>query len=340
MSSPSDEVPALAAGSLSLQSRIGTRRLAAVAIRVASCLALLAAVSVLIFAGTQLLPGDVAQAILGQQATASALAAIRADLGFDRPTWIRYLGWAWGVLRGDLGVSWASGQPVAEALLPRLTNSLFLAGVTAAVAIPLSVSIGVTAAIFRDGVIDRVIMALARASVALPEFFVGYVLIYVFAVHFGWLDSSATVYPGMSLAERLTAIVLPAMTLVLAVTGHMATMTRAALLNVLSSPFVEMAELKGIPYGRIVVRHALPNALAPIISVIAINLAYLIVGVVVVEVIFVYPGMGQYLVDSVAKRDVPVVQAAGTIFAAVYITINALADLAVIVANPRTRLSR
>jgi peptide/nickel transport system permease protein len=305
--------------------------------RVAAGLLLLFAVSALIFAGTQILPGDVATAMLGQNATPSAIAAIRAELGLDRPAAVRYVAWLVALLHGDFGTSYASRQDIAASIGLRLGNTLFLAGVTAAIAIPLSLGLGITAVLNRNGWVDRVITTLTRSTVALPEFFVGYVLIMLLSVKTGWFQSSATVFPEMPLPERLWAIALPTLTLVLAILGHMTNMTRAALLSVLSSPYVEMAALKGVPPARIVWRHALPNALAPIVNVIAINLAYLVVGVVVVEVVFVYPGMGQYMVDSVAKRDVPVVQASGLIFAAVYIGLNSLADLATLLANPRLR---
>jgi len=301
---------------------------------------LLLAVSGLIFAGTQVLPGDVATAMLGQSATPSSIAAIRADLGLDRPALVRYLAWLTGVLHGDFGTSYASRQDITTSIGLRLGNTFFLAGLTAAIAIPLSIGLGGLSVLHRNSLLDRLITTLTRATVALPEFFVGYILIMVFSVILGWFDSSSTVYPGMPLSERLSAILLPTLTLVLAILGHMTNMTRAALLNVLSSPYMETAELKGVPRWRVIWRHALPNALAPIINVIAINLAYLVVGVVVVEVVFVYPGMGQYMVDSVVKRDIPVVQASGLIFATVYVGLNSLADLAALLANPRLRHPR
>jgi peptide/nickel transport system permease protein len=305
--------------------------------RIAAGVLLLFAVSVLIFAGTQLLPGDVATAILGQNATPSALTAIRAELGLDKPAALRYVMWLVNALHGNFGISYASRQDIATSIGLRLGNTLFLAGITALVAIPLSIGLGVVSVLNRNGWVDRTITTVTRSTVALPEFFVGYILIMIFSVKLGWFQSSSTVFPGMPFGERLSAVLLPTVTLVLAILGHMTNMTRAALLNVLSSPYVEMAVLKGVSRARVVWRHALPNALAPIINVIAINLAYLVVGVVVVEVVFVYPGMGQYMVDAVAKRDIPVVQASGLIFAAVYIGLNSLADLTALLANPRLR---
>ena len=300
-------------------------------------LLLLLAVSALIFAGTQILPGDVATAMLGQNATPTAIAAIRTELGLEQPALWRYGSWLVKLLHGDFGISYASRQDIATSIGLRLGNTLFLAAVTAVLAIPISIGLGIVAVLKRNSWVDRCITTLTRSAVALPEFFVGYVLIMFFSVQNGWFDSSSTVFPGMPWSERLLAITLPTLTLALAIIGHMTNMTRAALLNVLALPYVEMAVLKGVPHSRVIWRHALPNALAPIINVIAINLAYLVVGVVVVEVVFVYPGMGQYMVDSVAKRDIPVVQASGLIFAAVYIGLNILADLATLVTNPRLR---
>jgi peptide/nickel transport system permease protein len=311
-----------------------------VARKIVSALLLLLAVSALIFAGTQILPGDVATAMLGQAATPSAIAAIRADLGLDQPALVRYGLWLAGLIHGNFGVSYASHQDIAASIGLRLGNTVFLAGVTALVAVPLSLVLGIVSVLNKNGIADRIITTITRGTVALPEFFVGYLLIMVFSVQLGWFDSSSTVFPDMPLADRLQAILLPTITLVFAILGHMTNMIRAALLNVLSSPYVEMARLKGVPRAQVIWRHALPNALAPIINVIAINVAYLLVGVVVVEVVFVYPGMGQYMVDSVVKRDIPVVQASGLIFAAVYIGLNRIADLAVLFNNPRLRHPR
>jgi peptide/nickel transport system permease protein len=190
---------------------------------------------------------------------------------------------------------------------------------------------------YRNGWIDKLISGLALASTSFPEFFIGYLLVYFFAVKWQIFPGISTVYDGMPFLDRMQAIALPATALTLVVLAQMMRMTRAAILNVMHSAYVEKAELKGLTAISIIRKHALPNAVAPIINVVMLNLAYLIVGVVVVEVIFVYPGMGQYLVDHVSKRDVPVVQAVGLIFAAVYISLNIVADIASIVANPRLR---
>jgi len=308
-----------------------------IAQRIALGIVLLLAVSVLIFAGTQILPGDVAQAILGQSATPESLANLREQLGLNDPAYIRYFRWLGGVVTGDLGSAMSSGQDIATSIKGRLWNTLFLAFWAAVVAVPLAIILGLIAVRYRNGWVDKLISGLALASTSFPEFFIGYVLVYFFAVKWQIFPGISTVYEGMPFGERMQAIALPATALTLVVLAHMMRMTRAAILNVMQSAYVETAELKGLSAFNVIRRHAFPNAIAPIINVVMLNLAYLIVGVVVVEVIFVYPGMGQYLVDHVTKRDVPVVQAVGLVFAAVYISLNIIADIGAIVANPRLR---
>jgi peptide/nickel transport system permease protein len=305
--------------------------------RVALGLLLLLGVSVLIFAGTLLLPGDVAQAVLGQSATPEALANLRREMGLNDPAVLRYWHWLTGALVGDFGKALSNGQDISAALGKRLSNTLFLAFWAALVSVPLAIALGLVAVRHRNGFVDRLISGLGLASTSLPEFFVGYVLMYFFAVKLQWVTSVSTVFEGMPLIDRLEAIVLPVAVLTTAVLAHMMRMTRAVILNVMQSAYVETAELKGLGPLKVIYRHALPNALAPIINVVMLNLAFLVVGVVVVEVIFVYPGMGQYLVDHVAKRDVPVVQACGLIFASVYIGLNMVADIAGVLSNPRLR---
>lgn len=308
-----------------------------IAQRVALGVLLLLAVSVLIFVGTQILPGDVAQSILGQSATPQALENLRQSLGLNDPAIVRYFRWLGGVLTGDLGTALSSGQDIAASIGPRLKNTLFLAFWAAVVSVPLAIILGLLAVRYRNGVVDKLISGLALASTSLPEFFIGYLLVFFFAVKWQLFPGISTVYDGMPFLARMQAIALPATALTLVVLAHMMRMTRAAILNVMQSAYVETAELKGLRPFDIIRKHAFPNAIAPVINVVMLNMAYLIVGVVVIEVIFVYPGMGQYLVDHVAKRDVPVVQAVGLIFAAVYISLNIIADIAAIVANPRLR---
>ena len=308
-----------------------------VAQRLALGALLLLAASVLIFVGTQILPGDVAQSILGQSATPQSLANLRAELGLDIPAPIRYFNWLWAALHGDLGVALTNGQNIAEAMGKRLGNTLFLAVTAAVIAVPLAILLGLIAVRYQGRWPDRLISTVTLATVSVPEFLLGYILVYILSVKLRLFPSLATVYDSMSFGEKLYAISMPVLVLVLVVLGHMMRMTRAAILNVMQSAYVETAELKGLRPFTIIARHAFPNAIAPVVNVVMINLAYLVVGVVVVEVVFVYPGMGQYLVDHVAKRDVPVVQACGLVFAAVYIGLNLIADVVSILANPRLR---
>jgi peptide/nickel transport system permease protein len=297
-------------------------------------------VSILIFGGVMLLPGDVATALLGQSATPETVEAYRQALHLHDPALLRYWHWLTGFMVGDLGTSLANGRSIAEEIAPRLGATFFLAGYAAVIAVPLSVGLGIIAAIRQGSVFDRTVNIVTLSTISMPEFFIGYILISVVAVQLGWLPSLASINDDMGLGERLYTAALPAITLVLVVMAHMMRMTRAAVISAMSSPYVEMAILKGLRRWRIVVQHALPNALAPIINVIALNLAYLVVGVIVVEVVFVYPGMGQLMVDAVSKRDIPVVQACGLIFASTFVLLNMIADLLAIISNPRLRHPR
>ena len=308
-----------------------------VAQRLALSVLLLLAASVLIFVGTTILPGDVAQSILGQAATPQSLANLREELGMNDPATTRYFNWLFGALQGDLGTALTNGRDIADSLAGRLKNTMFLAFWAAIVAVPLAIFLGLLAVRYRERWPDKLISAVTLASISVPEFLIGYILMYFVAVKLQWAPSVATIYDSMSLWEKLNAIALPVAVLTMVVLAHMMRMTRAAILNVMQSAYIETAELKGLTSFQVIARHAFPNAIAPIVNVVMLNLAYLVVGVVVVEVVFVYPGMGQYLVDHVAKRDVPVVQACGLIFAAVYIGLNMVADIVSILANPRLR---
>ena len=294
-------------------------------------------VSIIIFGAVEMLPGDLAQAVLGQAATQETVDAMRKELGLDRPAPVRYLDWLRGALTGDFGVSLANKRPVAEQIGPRFANTLFLAIYAAVIAVPLSIGLGVLAALYRNSVFDRVANVATLTSISSPEFFVGYILVLFLAVLNPLFPSISIRSENMTLAEKLERTFLPALTLVLVVTAHMMRMTRAAIINLLASPYIEMARLKGVPNWRVITHHALPNAWAPVINVVALNLAYLITGVVLVEVVFVYPGIGQLLVDAVTKRDFPVVQASCLIFASTFIILNLLADVGAILTNPRLR---
>ncbi|WP_353631582.1 ABC transporter permease [Pseudomonas canadensis] len=293
------------------------------------------AVSVIIFLAVGMLPGDIAQAMLGQSATPETVAAFRAQLGLDLPPFTRFAHWLLRLLHGDLGASLANQRPIAELISARLGNTLSLAALAALVSVPTALVLGMLAALYRNSWFDRLLNTSALSAVSFPEFFVAYLLILVFSVKLGWFPSLSNLAPDATFGTLLERSVLPVATLSLVVIAQMMRMTRASLINLLASPYIEMARLKGIRQSRIIWRHALPNALAPIVNVVALNLAYLVVGVVVVEVVFVYPGLGQLLVDSVSKRDIPVVQACSLIFAATYILLNTGADVLSIASNPR-----
>ena len=309
-----------------------------IAQRVALGLLLLFMVSVLIFIGTLILPGDVAQSILGQSATPEALANLRRDLGLNDPPVQRYFVWLGGVLQGDLGTALTSGQDIASVMWARLGNTLFLAFWAAAISVPLAIFLGLLAVRYRDRWPDKLISGVTLASISVPEFLIAYVLMFFIGVKLRWLNPTAIGFrPDADVFTKLEAIALPVAVLTLVVLAHMMRMTRAAILNVMQSAYIETAELKGLTLFSVIWRHAFPNSIAPVVNVVMLNLAYLVVGVVVIEVVFVYPGMGQYLVDHVSKRDVPVVQACGLVFAAVYIGLNLIADIVSIVSNPRLR---
>jgi peptide/nickel transport system permease protein len=305
--------------------------------RLALGLLLLLAVSAVIFLGVEALPGDTAQAILGQSATPQALENLRNQLGLNEPALTRYFAWLGGVLTGDLGISLTNGSDIATAIGQRLGNTLFLAGCAAAIAVPLAILLGLVAARYAGRWPDKVISGATLTTISLPEFVAAYFVIYLLTQVIPIFQPVAMVFPGMSFWAKLNAIALPVIVLVLVVLAHMMRMTRAAILNVMQSAYIETAELKGLSPMTVIWRHAFPNAIAPVVSVVMLNLAYLVVGVVVVEVVFSYNALGQYLVDHVTKRDLPVVQAVGLIFAAVYILLNMLADIIGILANPRLR---
>lgn len=297
-------------------------------------------VSILIFLSIEALPGDPATAILGQQATPENLAALRKELKLDLPPHVRYLHWLGDFAKGDLGNSLSNKRPVSEVIGWRFANTLFLAAAAALISVPLAIVFGMLAALYRERWPDRILSMGSLSAISFPEFFVGYILIYIFSIKLGLLPSVAAVNEDMTFWGKVHIIVLPCFTLLLVVMAHMMRMTRAAIIGVLTSPYIEMAKLKGVREWSIIIRHAIPNVLSPIINVVVMDLAWLIVGVVVVEVVFVYPGLGQLLVDSVAKRDLPVVQASGLVFAATYILLNLTADILSIVANPKLRIPK
>ena len=307
-------------------------------------LATLFVVSIIIFSAIELLPGDFGQAVLGQSATEETIAAFRRELGLDQPAYQRYLHWVGNAVQGDFGTSFsgrnsgssgAAKRSVVDLIAPRFWNTLFLASVTATIAVPISLALGITTALYRNSTYDRTVNTVTLTTISFPEFFVAYILILLFGSLWPIFPSLANVNESTPLGERLFRTVLPALTLTLVIVAHMMRMTRAAIINLLASPYIQMARLSGASRSEVILKHALPNAWAPIATVIAFNLAYLVVGVVVVEVVFVYPGIGQLMVDAVTARDIPVVQGCALIFAMTYILLNLFADIIGIITNPR-----
>ncbi len=308
--------------------------------RLAMGVFILFGVSILITLGVEALSGDVCSAILGQAAEPATVAACQAQLGLDQPMHIRYVDWLFNVVQGDFGTSLANKREVSELLGKRLGNTLYLAATTAMFAVPIGILLGVTAALYRNSVIDHLISTSTLTTISSPEFFVGYILMAIFAVNLNWLPAISNVDGSMGFWARLQVSALPVITLTLVTVAHMMRMTRASIVNLLASPYIEMAKLKGLKPGRIIIKHALPNAWSPIIQVVVLNLAYMIVGVVVIEVVFVYPGLGALIVDAVLNRDLPVIQGTAMVFAAVYVLLFLLADILSMLANPRLRHRR
>jgi peptide/nickel transport system permease protein len=295
-------------------------------------------VSIVVFAATQALPGDPARAILGRSATPASLAALRLKLHLDQPVFTQYWTWLTGLLRGNLGTSLAAQEPVTTLLGPKLVNSSVLVAVSAIVSIPLSIAIGSWAAFKREKIFDTLSSNLLLVLAALPEFVVAVVLILLLATTVSQvLPSVSIIPPGSGPWNHPSALVLPVLTLVIAVAPYVARIMRASMIEVLESDYIEMARLKGLPERIVLVRHALPNALGPVFQVIALNLAYLAGGIVVVEYVFAYAGIGGALQESVVNHDLPVVQALAMLIAALYVVLNLLADVATIMVTPRLR---
>ena len=303
---------------------------------VVSMLTLLA-VSAVIFTITTLLPGDAAQQALGQEATPELVAAMRAKFGLDQPGHVRYFKWLAGLLSGDPGTALANGLPVAELIGGRLPASLMLAAVTAAVSVPLALTIGILSAMYRGSLFDRTVSMATVWTVSVPEFLIATIAVLIFAVKLRWLSALSRTEDIDTVAQFLRAYALPVMTLCCVIVAQMARMTRAAVIDQLNSPYVEMARLKGVRPIRMALSHALPNAVGPIVNAVALSLAYLIGGVIIVESIFNYPGIASLMVDSVTMRDMPVVQACAMLFCAGYLVLLTVADVCAIVSNPRLR---
>jgi peptide/nickel transport system permease protein len=305
--------------------------------RIAIALLSLLAVSVIVFAITAVLPGDAAQEQLGQDATPEALAALRAKMGLDVPAPQRYARWLAGLARGDLGVSSTAQLPVAELIGSRLPNSLLLAAVTALFAVPVALANGIAAAVWRGSWFDRVASTAAVAVVSVPEFLVATLAVLVFAVQLRWLPALSYVNDIESIGQLLRAFAMPVLTLTCVVGAQMMRMSRAAVIDQLEAPYIEMVRLKGASPLRLVLAHALPNAVGPIANAVALSLSYLLGGVIIVETIFNYPGIAKLMVDAVTQRDMPLVQACAMLFCIGYLILVTSADICGILANPRLR---
>lgn len=305
--------------------------------RVASALLTLLLVSAVVFTISGLLPGDAAQEVLGQSATPQQVAALRHEMGLDRPALTRYGSWLAGIVQGDMGQSLVANMPVSEVIAGRLPNSLLLAAFTTLVSVPLALLIGIASAINRGGPIDRVLSLVTLSLVAMPEFLVATLGVLVFSVKLLWLPSIALVSADATWSETIRSCALPVLSLTLVVVAQMARMTRAAVADQLDQPYVEMARLKGLPFGRIVLVHVMPNAIGPVVNAIALSLSYLLGGAIIVETIFNFPGLASLMVNAVTSRDMPLLQACAMIFCAAYLLLMLAADVIAILANPRLR---
>lgn len=305
--------------------------------RMAAAALTLLLVSIIVFAITALLPGDAAQAALGQSATPAAVAALRARLGLDQPVVWRYLHWVGGLLTGNPGYSYSNGLPVSTLIGKRLPQSLLLAATTTAVSVPFALASGILAAMYRGSWLDRALSTTTLAMVAVPEFLVATAGVLIFAVKLHWLSALTFVLDHPTPAEFLRSYALPVISLCFVLTAQMARMTRAAIVDQLNQPYAEMAALKGVGLSRIVLTHALPNAVGPIANAIALSLSYLLGGTIIVETIFDYPGVAKLMVDAVSYRDMPVLQACAMIFLAAYLGLVLIADICAILSNPKLR---
>jgi len=308
-----------------------------VARRIGAAALTLLLVSAVVFAITSLLPGDAAEEALGQGATPETVAALRVQLGLDQPGHIRYARWLTGLVSGNPGQSLANHLPVSELIASRLPKSMVLAGTTAAVSVPLALLLGILSAMFRGGRVDRLLNLMTLSMVAVPEFLVATLAVLLFAVKLHWLSALSSPPDNMDFVQFLRVFAMPVMTLSFVIVAQMARMTRAALIDQLEQSYVEMAILKGAGPTRVVLRHALPNAIGPIANAIALSLSYLLGGAIIVETIFNYPGIASLMVDAVTSRDMPLLQACAMIFCAVYLSLVLIADVCAIVSNPKLK---
>ncbi|NDJ59606.1 MAG: ABC transporter permease [Chloroflexi bacterium] len=296
--------------------------------------------SFIIFALTQLLPGDIANLVLGRDASPTAIANFNEEFGLDQPAVQQYANWLTGFVTADWGRSYTAGSPpVRPLVLDRLVNSLILAAYTLLIAIPLSIGIGIIAALNENKWVDNVISVVSLSIVGLPEFVTGIVLVNVFALNFGWFEATSLIPDDLTLVGWLRILTLPALTASFVLVGYVSRMTRAGMLDELSKPYVRTAQLKGLPRRTVLLRHVLRNALLPTITVIAISIGWLMGGLVVIENVFNYPGMGSLLVTAVTQKNLPVLQAVSVMIVFIFAFSNLVADLLYALLNPRTRLT-
>ncbi|MGY2049717.1 ABC transporter permease [Methylobacterium sp. JK268] len=308
-----------------------------VAGRLLVALLTLMVVSFTIFCATELLPGDVAEVLLGQAATPEAVAGLRRAMHLDEPALLRFVRWLGGLVTGDLGTSYANHLPVAQLIGGRLLNTLKLAAVTALFSVPVALGLGIATAVLRGSAFDRVVTALVIGVVSVPEFLVATSAVLIFAVYLKWLPALSFANEVHSLGDLLRVFAMPVITLSFVISAQMIRMTRAAVIEALNQPYAEMALLKGASRTRIVLRHALPNALGPIVNAVALSLSYLLGGVIIVETIFNYPGIAKLMVDAVSTRDLPLIQTCAMVFCLGYLLLITTADILAILANPRLR---
>jgi peptide/nickel transport system permease protein len=294
-------------------------------------------VSAMVFFMASLLPGDAAQMSLGQSATPETVAALRHKLGLDQPAPLRYVKWLAGLATGDFGISYANGMAVRDIVSARVPNTLTLAAVATAVSVPIALVLGILAAMYRGLRLDRYIAVTTMSIVAVPEFLVATLAVLLFAVKLHWVSALSMGPEGGGLGAFMRAYSLPVLVLCCVVVAQMARMTRAALINQLDAPYIEMTVLKGLRMTRAVLRHALPNAIGPIVNAMALSLSYLLGGVIIVETIFSYPGLASTLVDAVSNRDLPIVQFCVIFFSACYLLLLMIADIFTIIFNPKLR---
>jgi len=308
-----------------------------IARRLVLALVTLFIVSVFVFLGVEALPGDTATAYLGQQATDESLAALREEYGLNEPVLDRFFNWLSGVFKGDLGTSMVKRKPVAELIGNRFRNTVVLAVAAALVGVPIAIFLGVFAGLMRDKWPDVVISTVSIIAMTSPGFVTATILIYIFAIKLEWFPAITLISTNASIGKLLPNIVLPIITLTLIMVAHILRLVRTNMIDVLLSPFVQMARMKGVPYKQIVFRHALPNAMLPTINIVALTMAWLLGGVAIIETVFNYPGIGKLMIGAITDRDFALVQGIAIILSAVYISLNLIADLLSLVLNPKLR---